>query len=172
MHRTPQYIVLFAALMLLQTFLFDNLALSSWFNPLIYVVFIILLPLESLPVTVVLSGAALGIAADIFTGGQGLNTAATLPAAFIRQPLLAHLCDRNDLRDGGIPTAERLGSPWRFVQLAATVIAVQHTLFFLLESWSWHFLPHVLLRTVLSGSFTLLFAWMTARLFSQYTTVR
>ena len=172
MHRTPQYATLFIVLMLLQAFLFDNLGLGVWFNPLIYIVFIILLPMESLPVTVVLSGAVLGLLADFFTGGQGLNMAATLPAAFLRQPLLAHLCDRDDLRDGGIPTAERLGSGWRFFQLAATTIVLHHGIYFLLESWSWHFLPHALLRLVLSGGFTLLFSWGAARLFTQFTAAK
>ena len=168
MHRTSQYIVLFVVLMLLQTFMFDNLALSTYFNPMVYIVFIILLPIESLPVTVLLSGVALGVAADFFTGGQGLNTAATLPAAFMRQPLLSRLCDRDDLRDGGIPSAQRLGNEWRFLHLAAAVILVHHTIFFVLESFSMQQMPHVLLRLLLSGAFTLLFAWASARLFSYY----
>ena len=158
--------------MLLQAFMFDNLALSSYFNPMIYVVFIILLPIESLPVTVLLSGLALGLTADFFTGGQGLNTAATLPAAFLRYPLLSRICDRDDLRDGGIPSAERFGSEWRFIQLAAVVIIVHHAIFFALESFSWQQFPHVLLRIVLSGAFTLLFAWASARLFTHYAQVR
>ena len=168
MHRITQYVILFAALMLLQAFMFDNLALSSYFNPMIYIVFIIMLPIESLPVTVLLSGMALGLTADFFTGGQGLNLAATLPAAFLRHPLLSRLCDRNDLRDGGIPSARRFGSEWRFMQLAGAVTAIHHSIFFLLESFSWQQLPYTLLRLLLSGAFTLLFAWATARLFSYY----
>ena len=172
MHRTTHYAILFIMLMLLQIFLLDNLSLSIWFNPMIYIVFIILLPMDSLPVAVVLSGALLGVAADFFTGGQGLNTAAVLPAAFLRQPLLSRLCDRDDLRDGGIPSAERLGSEWRFLRLAATVILVHHGIYFLLESWSWHFLPHALVRIVLSGGFTLLFAWAAGRVFYNYANAR
>lgn len=172
MHRTIQYIILFAALMLLQSFMFDNLALSSNFNPMIYIVFIIMLPIESLPVVVLLSGLLLGISADLLTGGDGLNTAATLPAAFLRQPLLSHLCDRDDLRDGGFPSAQRLGNGWRFVRLAVAVILVHHSLFFVLESPSWVQMPLVLQRIVLSGGFTLMFAWLTARLFNHYARVR
>ena len=172
MHRITQYIVLFVILMLLQAFMFDNLALSTYFNPMIYVVFIILLPIESLPAVVLLSGLALGLTADMLTGGQGLNTAATLPAAFLRQPLLSQLCDRDDMRDGGIPSAQRLGSEWRFFQLSGTVILVHHTLFFVLESFSWQMLPYTMLRLVLSGAFTLLFAWIAARLFTHYARVR
>ena len=172
MHRLPQYIILFVVLMLLQAFMFDNLALSSYFNPMVYIVFIILLPMESLPVTVVLSGAVVGLTADFFTGGQGLNTAATLPAAFLRHPLLSRLCDRDDLRDGGIPSAERLGNEWKFIRLAATVILIHHGMFFILESFSWQALPYSLLRLLFSGTFTLLFAWASARLFTNYTRVR
>lgn len=168
MHRTVHYIALFIILMLLQAFMFDNLALSSYFNPMVYIVFIILLPIESLPVTVLLSGLALGAAADFFTGGQGLNTAATLPAAFLRQPVLSRLCDRDDLRDGGIPSAQRFGNEWRFMRLAATVVLIHHTTFFMLESFSWAMLPYTLVRLLLSSTFTLLFAWATARLFSYY----
>lgn len=168
MHRTTQYIILLVALMLLQAFMFDNLALSSYFNPMIYIVFIILLPIESLPVTVLLSGLALGLAADFFTGGAGLNTAATLPAAFLRHPILSRLCDRDDLRDGGIPSAMRFGNEWRLVHLAATVTLIHHTIFFVLESFAWQQLPHTLLRLLLSSTFTVLFAWATARLFSYY----
>ena len=148
--------------------MFDNLALSSYFCPMVYIVFLILLPIDSRPITVLLSGAALGLTADFLTGGQGLNLAATLPAAFMRQPLLARLCDRDDLRDGGIPSAQRLGNEWRFMNLAAAVTAVHHGIFFVLESFSWHFLPHTLLRLILSGGFTLLFAWAAARLFTHY----
>lgn len=172
MHRTTQYVILFIVLMLLQAFMFDNLALSSYFNPMIYIVFIILMPMESLPVTVLLSGLALGLTADFFTGGAGLNTAATLPAAFLRQPLLARLCERDDLRDGGIPSAQRLGNEWRFMRLAATVVFVHHAIFFLLEAFSWQQLPYTLLRLLLSSAFTLLFAWAAARLFSHFVRVR
>ena len=50
MHRTLPYLALFAAVVLLQVFLFDNLSISIYLNPLVYVAFIALLPLDTPPV--------------------------------------------------------------------------------------------------------------------------
>ena len=40
MYRTLPYLGLFAAAALLQVFLFDNLTISIYLNPLVYIVFI------------------------------------------------------------------------------------------------------------------------------------
>lgn len=166
MYRTIHYITLFAALLLIQIFIFDNLALSPYFNPLVYVTMLVLMPMESRPVALLFTGLALGLAADCTTGGAGLNTAATLPAAFLRQPVLALFCDRDDLRDGGVPSPQRMGGEWNFMRYASVVVVIQHAAFFLLESMSAQLLPHVLLRTVLSAAFTLLFVFIATRLFT------
>lgn len=166
MYRTIHYITLFATLLLVQIFIFDNLALSPYFNPLVYVTMLVLMPMESRPVSLLFTGLALGVAADFATGGAGLNTAATLPAAFLRQPVLALFCDRDDRRDGGIPSPQRMGGEWNFMRYAAAVTLLQHAAFFLLESMSVQMLPHVLLRTALSSAFTLLFVFIAARLFT------
>lgn len=49
MYRTLPYLGLFAAAALLQVFLFDNLTISIYLNPLVYIVFIALLPLDTPP---------------------------------------------------------------------------------------------------------------------------
>ena len=43
MYRTLPYLALFAATVLLQVFLFDNLSISVYLNPLVYIAFIVLL---------------------------------------------------------------------------------------------------------------------------------
>ena len=42
MHRTLPYISLFVVTVLLQVFLFDNLSISIYLNPLVYVAFLLL----------------------------------------------------------------------------------------------------------------------------------
>ena len=49
MHRTLPYISLFVVTVLLQVFLFDNLSISIYLNPLVYVAFVALLPLDTPP---------------------------------------------------------------------------------------------------------------------------
>ena len=52
MYRTVPYIVLFLILALLQIFLFDNLSISIYLCPLVYIGFIVLLPIDAPPVAV------------------------------------------------------------------------------------------------------------------------
>ena len=59
MYRTLPYLGLFAAVALLQVFLFDNLTISIYLNPLVYIVFIALLPLDTPPAAVLGAGLAL-----------------------------------------------------------------------------------------------------------------
>lgn len=166
MYRALHYIGLAVILILIQTFVFDNLAISVWFNPLIYVTLVVLLPLDARPIAVLLTGLAIGVVADYTTGGAGLNTSATLLVAFMRQPLLGYFCDSDDLRDGGVPSPQRMGGEWKFVRYAAVIVVVHHLALFLLESMSLGYILHTLLRTLLSGAFTLLFVWISMRLFT------
>lgn len=153
-------------LMLIQMFVFDNLAIGVWFNPLVYITLIVLLPIETRPIVVLLTGLAVGIVADCTTGGAGLNTSSTLLVAFMRHPLLSYFCDNDDLRDGGVPSPQRMGGEWKFLRYAATMVFIHHLALFLLESMSIGYLLHTLFRTLLSGGFTLLFVWISMRLFT------
>lgn len=69
MHKTLPYLALFAVVVLLQVFLFDNLSISIYLNPLVYVAFIALLPLDTPPVVLLLSGLATGCYDGLGHGG-------------------------------------------------------------------------------------------------------
>ena len=170
MYRTIPYIGLFAAVVLLQVFLFDNLSISVYLNPLVYVVFIALLPLDAQPVTVLGSGLLLGITMDCAMGAAGLNTIATLPIAFFR-PYAEMICGRENVREGGIPAPDRLGTRKFFLFLLALTI-IHHTIFFLLEALSWSLMPHTILRIVISSAISVAFGWIIARIFTAKISAR
>ena len=73
MHRTLPYISLFVVTVLLQVFLFDNLSISIYLNPLVYVAFVALLPLDTPPVVLLASGLAMGVTMDFAMGAAGVN---------------------------------------------------------------------------------------------------
>ena len=54
MQKSLLYIGAFIALVLLQIFLLDNISLSVFFHPMIYVAFVIMLPLDYKPLSVLL----------------------------------------------------------------------------------------------------------------------
>ncbi len=165
MHRTLPYTILFLILALLQIFLFNNLAISSFFAPLVYLVFVLMLPLETSGIVLLGLGLMTGVVMDYTMGMAGINTIATLPIAFFRHNLIALLSSREDLRDEGIPSPERMGKQlfWSYVVVA---VLLHHTLFFALEALSWHHLWRTILRIALSGCGTIVVVALTENLFT------
>ena len=159
MHRTLPYLGLFAAAVLLQVFLFDNLSISIYLNPLVYIVFIALLPLDTLPVV------ALGVTMDCVMGAAGINTIATLLIAFLRPTLIGMLYGRENAREGGVPSSARFGERI-FVGYLVALTLIHHAVFFSLEALSWTHVLHTLLRIVVSSAVSVGFIWIIARIFT------
>ena len=159
MYRTVPYIVLFLILALLQIFLFDNLSISIYLCPLVYIGFIVLLPIDAPPVAVLFLALSMSVAMDWAMGAAGINTIATLPVAMLRRPLLQSVCGKEGIREG-------------FLRYLAAMVVVHHFLFFMLESLSWAQLFHTLVRLVVSSAVTVGFIWLLARLFTTKLTVR
>lgn len=165
MYRTIPYLGLFAAAVLLQVFLFDNLSISVYLNPLVYIIFIALLPLDAQPVTLLGAGLVLGATMDFAMGAAGINTVATLPVAFLRPTLAGMICGRENVREGGIPSPGRLGSRKFFIYLL-TLTLIHHAIFFLLEALSWTLLLHTVLRIAISSAVSVAFGWIITRIFT------
>lgn len=165
MHRTLPYLGLFAAAVLLQVFLFDNLSISIYLNPLIYIAFIALLPLDTLPVALLGAGLALGVTMDCAMGSAGVNTIATLLIAFLRPAIVGMLYGRENAREGGIPSSARFGERI-FIGYLVVLTLIHHAVFFSLEALSWTHALHTLLRTVVSTAVSVAFIWIIARLFT------
>lgn len=136
MYRTLQYALLFLVAALLQIFLFNNLTLSVYLNPLVYVVFIALLPMETAPIKVLLAGLVMGLTMDWTMGAAGVNTIATVFIAFVRIHLLVFVCGKENVHDGGVPSVRRLGEKSFAAYLALTVL-LHNAIFFYLEALSW-----------------------------------
>lgn len=171
MVRSLPYLALFAAVTLLQVFLFDNLSISIYCDPLVYVAFVALLPIDAKPVVVLLAGLAMGVAMDCTMGAAGVNTIATLLIAFLRPTLLGLFLGRDDAREGGVPSPERLGRRV-FLEYLAAIVLIHHAVFFALEALSWTHAPHTLLRVAMSNVVSVLFIWFIARIFTAKRSVR
>ena len=165
MPRIFPYLGLFVSAVLLQIFLFDNLSISVYLNPLIYIVFIAMIPLDARPVTLLGAGLLLGVTMDFAMGAAGINTIATLPIAFFRTYLAGMACGRENVREGGIPSPERLGHR-KFVEYLLLLTILHHTVFFLLEALSWGHLFHTVLRIAVSTVVSTAFIWIIARIFT------
>ncbi len=171
MYRTLQYALLFLVAAALQIFLFNNLSLSVYLNPLVYVVFIALLPMEASPLTMLLSGLAMGVAMDWTMGAAGVNTIATVFVAFIRIHLLNFVCGKENVHDGGVPSSRRLGDK-AFLNYLSLVVLIHNAIFFYLEALSPAHALATLLRLCVSAAVGILFCWLIARLFTNRLSLR
>ncbi|MBQ4278954.1 MAG: rod shape-determining protein MreD [Rikenellaceae bacterium] len=153
MQRILEYTLMFVIVALLQVFLFDNLNLSVYLTPLVYVTFIVLLPMELAPVAVLLLGLATGLAIDLLMALPGINTIATLAAAYTRRGVLLLIAGKEALHDGGVPNAQRLGLK-RYLRYSSAVVLLHGLVFFTFEALTWRYYYLTLLRTVLSGALT------------------
>ncbi len=149
MPRTLQYIILFVVVLLAQGLLLDNLNLSIYIHPMIYLTFVVLLPMELAPVWVLLSAFALGALTDLVSGSAGLNSAAILFSAFARPLYLQLSLGKDEIREGGMPTSGRMGTAG-FLRYCFALVAVHSLIYFSLEAATWGYFHLTLLRVALS----------------------
>lgn len=164
MYRIFAYTLLFVVSVLMQIFFFDNLAISVYLAPLVYIGFIALLPMETLPIVVLGCGLLTGLVMDWSMGLEGINTAVTLFSAFTRGVVMNLSIGKETVREGGVPTVWKVGN-YSFILYLCLFVGLHHLSFFLLESLSVELLPYVLLRFALSTVVSVCFIWLFSQLF-------
>lgn len=110
-------------MVILQVFLFSRIGISIYVNPLVYIAFLILLPMEIAGALLLVLGMVLGMTVDFFMGTAGINTIATLFAAFCRPAVLTLLVGKDEVKEGGVPNVNRIGLK-RFLRYAGVDRAV------------------------------------------------
>lgn len=165
MHRTGYYILLFVVTALLQIFFFNNLSLWACFAPMVYMAFVMMLPLNASSIVVLMAGLAMGVTMDWTMGTAGLNTIATLAAAYLRRPVLNLTLGAEVVRDGGLPTMARMGQH-QFLQYLIIMTVLHGVVFFGFEAFTTAYFWYQFLRFVVSTIFSILFVWLIIILFT------
>jgi rod shape-determining protein MreD len=149
----PRNIVRFFLLILVQVFVFNNIEISGYVNPYIYILFLILLPFETPPWLTLLLGFVLGFTIDIFAETIGMHSAATVFVAFIRPYVLSYFAPRDGYESGTFPRISYYGLLW-FFKYATILVLAHHFILFYLEMFSFHDFFATFLRVLLSTLFS------------------
>lgn len=166
MQKYLSYTGVFVTLVLVQIFLLDNIALSVYFHPLVYVAFIILLPLDTRPVWVMLLAALTGLTVDVLTGMGGLNVIAATAAGFLRPAVVNITCGRSAGPDESVPALHRLTTK-NLAMYMTGMIALHSVIFFGMESLSLRHLLRMLLRLIVSDAASAVFIWYFIKLYTE-----
>ena len=133
MSKGFQHIVRFIILVAIQVLILNNVQISGYLNPYVYILFIMLLP-PKLPKVLVLALAfVMGFTIDIFSDSYGIHTAASVLLAYVRPGVLSLVSVKGgeDLEDISIKQL-RFG---RFFTYSGILCFIHHFTLFYLEAF-------------------------------------
>ena len=158
--------MLTVVVLFVQVFVLNNLSISPLVAPMVYIVLLLFMPIESSQWKMLGVGLLLGVLMDITMGTAGLNTMVTLPIAFFRRPLLFAFGGLSPMsKEEVIPSVKRLGL--RFHRYLITMIILHSLLFYFVEWLSFENFGILLLRIVCSTLCSLILDYIIISLFME-----
>jgi hypothetical protein len=148
-----RYLVLFIVLVVLQVVVFNHLCLFNVAVPLVFIYFIIKLPVTLSAGWTMTVSFLLGLIVDIFSNTQGMNALACTLLSTCRLPLLRLYFPREDDLTNPEPSLRSLG-PSVYMKYLITVVAFYCTLFFFIEAFTFYNWTLMLLRILASTLLT------------------
>lgn len=128
-------IVRWILLMAVQILVLNNIYLGGVFNPYIYVLIILSLPIDMSALVVLLMGFFTGFILDIFSHTIGLHTMALTLVGFLRPRILAIVAPRDGYEFGSSVNVRDMG--WsRYSVYALLLIFPHHLMLFAMEGFS------------------------------------
>ena len=152
-------ILRWVSLMALQIFVLNNIYLGGVFNPYLYVLVILALPIELSALAILLIGFFTGFTLDLFTHTMGMHTMALTLTAFMRPKVLELVAPRDGFEFGASVNVRDMG--WgKYSVYALLLVFPHHFLLFILEAFStgliWLAIQKTILNTILTFALILL----------------
>jgi rod shape-determining protein MreD len=146
----------FILLLVLQLLLFNNIQFSGYVNPYVYLMFILLLPVEIPSWLVLLLSFSTGLIMDFFSGSPGMHSSATVLAGFVRPYVLRIIAPRDGYEQGSEPSMLIYGFRW-FLSYTLLIVLIHHSALFYLEVFRFSEFFRTMLRVLLSSFFSIIF---------------
>ncbi|MBP93114.1 rod shape-determining protein MreD [Bizionia echini] len=160
------YSVQFIVLILAQVLVLNHINFLGYINPYLYVIFVLLFPVNNNRLIFLLLSFALGLTIDLFSDSGGIHAAAALTIAFIR-PVVLKFCFGS--------VYEHHTIKFKNVDFGAKVIyfvilvLIHHFILFALEIFNLKDIILVLQKTLFSSIFTIILCLIATILFSRKT---
>ena len=145
----------FVFVVFLQLFVLNHIQFSGFVNPYLYILFILLLPLDISGILMLFLSFMLGLVIDVASATIGYHTVATVFLAYFRYHLLRFIAPRDGYEPGISPAINSLGFQWFFKYVSILTVS-HHFILFWVESFQIGDLLSASLRALASSTFTLL----------------
>jgi hypothetical protein len=137
---------------------------SGFVNIYFYVLFILLLPIETLPVVVLFLAFFLGLSVDMFSNTIGMHASASVFMAFLRPSILRLLAPYDGYESGMQARVASLGVAW-FIRYSMILILGHHLVLLFVEAFDFSLFFFTLLKVILSAFATGILVLMSQFLF-------
>lgn len=150
-----KYTIWLILFVVIQGMIVGQLNFGYGIHPMIYPLFILLLPFDVRPIPLIVFGFITGIGVDFFMNTFGLNASACVLIAFLRPFIYNRFAPRDGYDSTKTPIAREMGYRW-FLKVAGITVLIHHFWFFVLEYFKWSSIGEILTNTILSSVVTLL----------------
>lgn len=149
MNRNIVHILRFIALVLAQVLVINYIRLGGYVHPYIYLIFVMLLPINIPGWALLLLGFGSGLTIDLFAGTLGMHAGATTLMAFCRPAIIRLVSGNQKFENIKEPNINQLGFPW-FLRYTLCMVTVHNFTLFMLEGFTFKLVGQALLRILLS----------------------
>jgi hypothetical protein len=150
---TPQQIVLFVVYLLYQGMILQNVVVYHTAFCYLYVLYLILLPVEANPMALMGIGFLMGLAVDMFYESAGLHAFASVMIMYVRNYWLNSLTPQGGYDSNSVPSVAMNGIQW-FLIYAVPLIFLHHSLLFFMEVGGFGMFWYTLWKVLTSTIFT------------------
>lgn len=156
--------VRFVFFVVAQTLVFNQFEIGFGIHPMIYPLFIVLLPFEVRTIPLMFLAFAMGICIDAFSNTYGLHTSSLVLMAYIRPIVFKAFSPR----DGYDPLKEgnffEMGHRWFFLAFGSLLL-IHHFWFFTIEIFKFNEFFYTLKKLILSAPISYLFCLLFQYIF-------
>jgi rod shape-determining protein MreD len=148
-----RYFLMFTVLVAVQVLVLNQIQFSGYINPYIYVLFVMLLPLNAPRYLVLLLAFFIGLVVDIFSNSLGIHTFAAVFVAYFR-PLVIRIITNREEELSNYPGLAQTGPVW-FTTYTAIMVILHHSVLFYIEVFTFDNFFNTLYRVLLSSVFSI-----------------
>lgn len=150
------YSIQFVLLLMAQIIVFNSLQFSTLVYPMVYPLFLLLMPFNLGVLTGMGIGFGFGLLIDYFSNTFGLHASASIVIMYLRPALLKLISPKNGYDPILIPSIRDMGYGW-FLYYAGIMLFIHHFWFFIFEFFSFSSFFWIILKALSSLVFSLVF---------------
>ena len=154
----------FITLLFFQIFVFNNMNIFGFINPMVYLVFLVIYNFDSDQTLFILVCFLLGFSTDFFSQSGGAHTIATLTLSFLRPILIRNSYGVRSEIPSSFQADTRKINKYTFLSI---IFILHHLIYFSVVFFSWSAIYLILKNTFMTFIFSLILSIMILSLYKK-----